>query len=238
MRYIIPLLFLFHTFIISAQTFKLASIAGIPDQVVGAEIAKVIFKEAKLNVEIQPLPAIRAQQYSTGGILDGEVLRIYEFGEFNESVIRVPTPISSVITTAYTLKGSGISLNSVEDMKNYRVAVLRGILNVNEMVKDFTHVERLSTVENLMRFLKSGRADIVIAGNLGAKSIIMKMGYTDIIPHLVISEVPLYMYLHKKHESYITILDDVIKELTLSGELKTYREEFEAKYFKSGNISY
>lgn len=231
MKLILFILFVFQYVVIYSQTFELAAIEGIPDQVVGAELVKVIFKQAGYHIKITPLPAKRAQHYSSSGILDGEVLRVYEFGEINESLIRVPTPISSVSTTAYTIKSRNIQISSIEDMRNYKIAILRGVLNVEEITRDFDNIERLSSVENLLKFLDSGRSDIIIAGGLGAQSLIIKKGYTDIIPNYIIEELPLYIYLHKKHESYIAVIDEVIKSLEVNGELDKYKKMFEEKYF-------
>lgn len=201
-------------------------------------MVKVIFKHAGYDVEVKALPAKRAQHYSNTGFLDGEVLRVYEFGEVNDSLIRVPTPIYSVKTTAYTLKYRGLHLSSVEDMKNYRIGFLRGVLNINEIVEGFDKIERLTNEEKLLKFLDSGRTDIIIAGGLGTQSLIIKNGYSDIIPSLVISENPLYIYLHKKHERYITIIDEIIKEFISNVEMNHYRNSFEKKYFNSINNSF
>ncbi len=217
----------------SANTFYFVGIENLPEQEIAAKMIVPIFQKAGYNVEVEFLPGLRAKRNSTSGINDGEILRIYSFGENNPSLIRVPTDYSSVETTAFGLKKRNIIINTKEDLQKYKIARLRGVQTTIDLTADYSDVMDAGSVDELMRMLVLEVADIAITSDIGGISAIKKMRKSDEIVVLkVINSLPLYMYFHEKHKDVVPKFDSVIKELTANGEMKRLRRQYETEYYR------
>ena len=86
-----------------------------PDQIVGAEILKVIYAQAGISIEVIPLSGKRSLLESSQGRLDGEVNRILEIGSIYPGLIRVPTATNYIEETIFS-KDITFRLNNCESL--------------------------------------------------------------------------------------------------------------------------
>lgn len=216
---------LFCTFLTStslADELHFVSIEKLIEQEVGRIVLPQIYKKIGIEVSITPLPGNRAQLLATSGDKDGEIMRIWTYGENNSSVIRVPTPYYSLETMAFILKDSGIKISKKDDLKNYRIGKVRGVKHTDNISKDIPEIQicDVRNTKNAMQMLSIGRVDIVLTNTADGLLVIERNGLEDIIPiSQPLAVLDLYNYIHKSKAHIVPRVDKVIEELKTNGEL-------------------
>ena len=99
-----------------ANELTFASIQGLVEQKVGAIVLPKVYARLGYKVEIKPLPGKRAQKSANMGTVDGEIMRIFAYGEETPNTIRVPTPYYELETTAFARRGSGVEIKNKSDL--------------------------------------------------------------------------------------------------------------------------
>lgn len=219
----------------SAKDYQFVSINELVEQEVGTVVLPILYAKLGLEITITPLPGKRAQHSATSGKSDGEIMRIYSYGNENTTNIRVPTPYYKLETMAFIRQGSEISINSKDDLRNLRVAKVRGVKHSDLITEGIKDIYDLSSTEQMMKFLSMGRADVAITNTIDGLVVLNKLGYTDIVVSgKPLATLDLYHYIHEKHELLVEQIDQVIKEAKSSGELARLIED--AEFAVIGNI--
>jgi len=221
-NYCIILIFIIITAnIISAEEYHFASIEQLIEQEIGSKVLPEIYKKLGIDITITPLPGKRAEKEATSGLKDGEIMRIWTYGEENSTMKRVPTPYYYLETMAFINKNSGIEINSVEELKKYSLAKVRGVKHTNNITEGMTNVRDLDTTEQMMRFLQKGRADVALTNTIDGLFILAELGFTDIIPvDNPLAVLDLFHYIHEDHTDLVSRVDEVIKQMKSTGELE------------------
>jgi polar amino acid transport system substrate-binding protein len=228
------LLVLVITSICSAQEYHFVSINGLIEQEVGRIIIPEIYKKLNIKVKISPMPGKRAQEEATSGRRDGEIMRIWTYGEENPTTIRVPTSYYYLETMAFIKKNSGIKIESKEDLRKYRLVKVRGVKHTNNITEGIPNVFDIDTTKRMLMFIQAGRADVALTNTVDGILILKELGIKNIVPidkSLAILE--LYHYIHKDHKDLVPKVDAVIKEMKANGELKTLTIKAEKKVLAS-----
>ncbi|MFT5839984.1 MAG: polar amino acid transport system substrate-binding protein [Flavobacteriales bacterium] len=219
-----------------AQTkFHFASIDGLAEQEIAEKMIVPIFKSAGFDIKIEAMPAGRARAEVVAGRKDGSLLRIFSYGENNPSLIRVPTPYSTVETVAFALESKNISITSIDELGEQSLVIVRGVQTTHDLTKNFPNVHAVTYLSQAMRFLKAGRADILITSDIGALAMIKRLNITNITPIFEISSLPLYVYFNFIHKNAVSKIDTAIKEKIRTGELKMWRNQFREEYLDAIN---
>ncbi len=87
----------------------------------GRIVLTQVYKNIGINITISPLPGKRAQYVANAGIKDGEIMRIWTYGDENPNTIRVPSPYYYLETMPFVSKKSDISILKKEDLAKYRL---------------------------------------------------------------------------------------------------------------------
>lgn len=231
--------FIFFVFFSSSQSicsdsvYNFVSIMGLPEQGISARIVEEIFTRAGFDIEIKDYPGERARLLSSSGLRDGEICRIYSFGEFNPTLVRVNIPYSSVNTTAFVNSMSDLESGVFSSLHDYRVAILRGVQTTYDLTKEYENVIVMDSLESMFKFLHYGRADIVLTSEIAGLSIIQKLNLQWIEPIGIVSSEPLYIYFHEKHKEVVPEIEKVISSMKSRRELSALREKFEIEYLSS-----
>lgn len=213
-----------------AKKYQLVRIVNLAEQEVAAKMLTHLYKDAGLEVEIQPVPGDRARADATTGSVDGETLRIFSYGEKNPTMVRVPTPYSSLETTAFALKSRNIKINTKDDLRKYRVVIVRGVQHTRDVTQGLSTVHEINDGEQMMKFLDADRADIAITNTITGLGILKKLKNTSIAPSGTLNTLELFHYLHEKNKDLVPKIDAVIKDNAKSGELKKMRDKYEKEY--------
>jgi len=206
------------------NAYQFASIELLIEQEIGRMLLPKIYQQLGLSIEITPLPADRAQYMAVNSLNDGEIMRIWSYGIENPTTIRVPTPYYYLETMPFVNRGSGILINSVEDLSKYRIARVRGVKHTNNITKGLTNVYDAKNTESMFKLLKQDMVDVVLTNTLDGNLKLKELGYLDkIIPMAKPLNVhPLYQYLSQDNRALVPIVDKEIQRLTKSGTLQKW----------------
>ncbi|NDV25321.1 transporter substrate-binding domain-containing protein [Desulfovibrio sp. JC010] len=180
------------------------------------------------------MPGKRAQLAVEKGAVDGEVMRIYTYGGEVPNVVRVEPAYFYLDTTPYVKKGSGIQINAVDDLRNYRIAKVRGVKHTSNITAGMDRVYDLDSAEQVIKFLEYGRADVAIGNSLNLNYLLKEMKNEDVVaagPPL--ARLPLYHYLTKKHSRKAAKVGKMISGMQQSGKLERLIQEAEYKIFQA-----
>jgi ABC-type amino acid transport substrate-binding protein len=144
--------------------------------------------------------------------------------------MRVPTPYSNLDTTAFALKSKNISIKSKEDLKKYKIVVIRGVQHTYDITKGMPDVSLIDDCESMIKFLESNRADVALTNSLNGISVLnkSKRHNIEIVGHL--EKLDLYHYINSKYAQLIAKIDTIIQDMDRSGELTRLRSQFENEY--------
>ncbi|MCW7752970.1 transporter substrate-binding domain-containing protein [Desulfobotulus sp. H1] len=215
-----------------AEEYHFVSIEQLIEQEVGRVVLPEIYKKLGMEVSITPMPGRRAQEEAVSGVKDGEIMRIYAYGEANPSMIRVPTPYYYLETMAFIRKNSGVEIKSREDLEKYKNVKVRGIIHTNQITEGLSkeHIHEVNTTEQMMQFLQHGRADVALANTVDGMLILKKLGFEDILTvDKPLAVLDLFHYIHEKNKHLVPRVDAVISEMKQSGELDILIKKAESR---------
>lgn len=216
------------TAIATAKEYHFAAIEGLVEQEIGRIVLPEVYRRLGLAVSITPMPGKRAEKEAASGRMDGEIMRIWSYGDENPTTIRVPTPYYQLETRAFIRKGSSVEVNTKKELANYSLVKVRGVKHTNNITAGFTNVQDVENTAQLMGFLRVGRAEIALTNTADGLYELHKTGATDIVampaPLVVLN---LYHYLHLDHKDLVSRVDTVIKGMVDSGEMKSLVKQAE-----------
>jgi hypothetical protein len=221
---ILGLLMLTSTLLV-AEPLKFAQVTNTPDQVVGAEILRVVYAKAGIPIEIIPVSGERALLESSEGRLDGEVHRIFEVDSIYPDLIKVPTAINYIESTVFS-KNKNFLVTGCHSLKGKLIGRVRGIKYAEFCTRNMGNVAIFSDSRSLMKSLNNDIIDFAITANFNGLVQLEKLGFHSIIAlKPALGQKPLFHYLHKKHRKLIPKIDGIIIAMTESGELNLIRQQ-------------
>ncbi|MBE0364452.1 hypothetical protein PULV_a2791 [Pseudoalteromonas ulvae UL12] len=219
--------------------YQFASIEYLFEQEVGRLVLPQIYLTLGITVDISPLPGNRAQYVVNSGEFDGEIMRIWSYGEENPDTVRVPTPYYYLETMAFVRSDSLIKVNSVSDLASLRIGRVRGVKHTNNITEGLTDIYDVHSTQLMFELLEQDRIDVALTNTLDGNVIIQSYPFTNIkAMEKPLATLPLYHYLHKKNLPLVSLLDEKIHELSASGELKsmiTQAENYVIKQYMNTN---
>ena len=234
--WLIPFMFFMLSQASAQSVYRFASIAGLADQEIAAKMMSTIFKDAKLTLEVEPMPAERARVEATEGRKDGDLGRIASYGEHNPTMLRVPTPYASAEIATFALASRKISIKSIDELKKYKIVIVRGVQTSRDIINKLPghpSVHEMTDLAQIMQFIATGRADVAITSEFAGLLAIKKQKLDTIAPAGIINSLPLYMYFHPRHKDVVPIIDAAISARVKTGELKKWREQYKQEYLNT-----
>lgn len=197
---------------------------------------------AKLDIEVHTkrLPAWRSLLEASEGKSDGEVNRIAAIESNHPNLIRIPIPINKLESMAYTCDPD-ITVNGWKSLARYRIGIRNGFRYAEIGTLGMPHVYKSDTWTKLFELLVSGRVDVVVAVKeasfIPSKSALGACIKTVGPP---LASIPLYHYIHKRHEDLVPGITLVLKEMLENGEVQRIRAKgkkaFWEKRFKDAKL--
>jgi len=222
---------------VEAETYNFASINFLVEQQIGTIVLPQIYKELGINITIKQLPGDRAQFEAVSGMSDGEIMRIYTYGNENPTVHRVPTSYYYLETMAFTKKGSGITISKKADLAKYSIAKVRGVKHTNNITIGLTNVSNVSSTEAMMRLLNDNLVDVVLTNTLDGLLTIKRLELDNIIASTKpLARLDLFHYIHEDHKTLIPKVDKEIKKMKASGELSEIIEKAKKQIMDNAKI--
>ena len=235
---IIAILFVKHAFpqnavvptAVLATQYNFSSIEFLIEQEVGRLVLTEIYQNIGIDISITPLPAKRSQHLANSGGNDGEIMRIWTYGNENPNTIRVPTPYYYLETMPFVLTTSKININKKDDLANYRLTKIRGVKHTNNITQGMNNIYEMSNTEEMFKLLLNGRVDIALTNTIDGNLALTRLGYDNIkAMERPLAILPLYHYVHKDHKLLVPLIDQEIKQLRNSGALQRLIQKAENK---------
>jgi len=210
-----------------AEEYHFASIEGLVEQEIGRIILPEIYKKLGIDITITAMPGKRAEKETTSGMVDGEVMRIWSYGEENSTTVRVPTPYYYLETTAF-VKNKDIVVATKADLAKYSLVKVRGVKHTNNITAGLEYVQDVETTCQMMRFLLAGRADIALTNTIDGINSLKRSEITTVFPSgKPLAVWKLYHYIHVAHKDLVPRVDGVIQKMIASGEMQSLIERAE-----------
>jgi len=199
---------------------------GLFDRVILAAFALL-----DISLEIRSLPAERSLLDANDGQIDGDVGRVATVAALYPNLRRVPTPV--LHSRRFVAFGNcrGPATLSWTDLSRYHVGFVNGWKLFEPIVTDARSVTRVEDSEALFGLLARDRIDLAFSARIDGLMAARRLGLRRFcILDPPIAEVAMYLYLHKRHESLVTPLGEVLAAMTETGATRVIRRNVFARY--------
>jgi len=222
------LLLLIMTYAVNAQTVKKITFSGgAPLDSFQAKtiipLLKEAFKRENIEFEAKYFPSLRSLAKSNKGITDGELYRIYNFAKVTnnkyKNLIRIESKLLSFHICAFSNKD--LNITKWEDLKDYKVAYVRGKKNAQKNLQRFLRKDKIikvSDAKQSFEMLRYKRVDIVISD----REFFDKLNKNDTRFASIkevgeLGEVKMYSYMNKKYKELAVKIANRLDEMKKDG---------------------
>lgn len=170
------------------------------------------------------LPARRAGMALVSGDVDANVHRASDFLEAHPGLVAVATPLSHVVLRAYTCNPT-LNVTGWADLPRWRVAHLRGVLRVEQLMPGGVRRVEAGSLKELWRLLATDAADVAIISELAGGPAQRPAGIAGLRRlDLVLDEHTVHHVLAARHAALAQKLNADMLRLQASGELEALRQ--------------
>ncbi|WP_342118159.1 substrate-binding periplasmic protein [Pseudoduganella sp. OTU4001] len=220
MRLAVALLFclVFQSTPLHAEELQLSVIAqhSVNDRIWPALEAAA--KRINITVVARPMSADRGVVEASMGQLDGAAGRSSGVEQKFPDLLRVPEPVYHYAPSAYSYMRPDVS-RGWASLRSYSLCIRRGLQLTTARTRDMAR-QQLADEVSMLRMLKEGGCEVAIMDrNEPAAKAVMATdpGLAQLKPAL--EEMPLYIYLHKRHAALVPKLAAALKQLRADGTL-------------------
>ncbi|MDM8564653.1 transporter substrate-binding domain-containing protein [Candidatus Halobeggiatoa sp. HSG11] len=181
---------------------------------------QALFKRLGIEFEIQYLPAERALVNANKGIDDGDVCRILDLDKKYSNLVRVPEVIMQYEHVIFSRKAD-FKVTGPDDLKPYDVGVVKGWKIIEWNTTTASTVTLVDAGEQLFSMLDKERIDLAIIERMTGMMHVKALNLENIhILEPAFLAGDWYLYLHKKHQNLVSIIDAEIRKMKNDGSHK------------------
>jgi ABC-type amino acid transport substrate-binding protein len=231
--------------LLSLLMAKLAFAATPPDTIVlgitapalqssQVQLAKTIFshifKELDYELKVEVLPSIRLAKQTETGAIDGELVRMSDYGDTHPHLTRVDEPIFEFSVAAYS-NDADLNIASWEDLKGLKVGYRRGVKVVeNELIKVFNkdQLVQFTDIPYALKILSLNRLDAYIGVEFLTDELLIKQPENIVSNIFKISNLKkesAHLFLGNRISYLAPIVSSALKKMKLSGRYRTIIEQ-------------
>ncbi len=221
---------IFSTTIFSAQ-YNYVSIEGLIEQRIGEGVVTVLYEKLGHTVTITALSGKEAEVAATSGKKDGEIMRIWAYGENNLTTKRVPTPYYSLETMGF-VKGTSLQIESKEELEHYRIGLIPGVKHTDNITREINEskITNFSSTKEMMLALDANKIDIALTNTVDGYIVISDLGLKGIEKFKKpLAVLDLYHYVHESKSDIIPEINNLIIEMNKTNELSELIQKLETK---------
>lgn len=183
-----------------------------------------LYADAGQAVHFVDLPARRAGLMLASGEMDANTHRARDYLEANPGVVAVATPLGQVQLRAYT-RDASLRLTGWADLPRWRVAHLRGVVRVEQLLPAGVQRVEAGSLRELWRLLATDTADVAIVSELAGSPAQKPAGIAGLQRlDLVLDDHTIHHVLAARHAALAQKLDAALLRLQASGELEALRQ--------------
>ena len=112
-------------------------------------------------------------------------------------------------------------------VNKYRVVIVLGVIHAAKATEGIQHLKVISNLEQAMRFVDIGRADIVVIDRFDGHKMLNHLGISDIEAVGTLGTQDLFHYLSPQNKDLVPKIDKAIQAMKRSGMLTKLREKYE-----------
>ncbi|MDF2178495.1 transporter substrate-binding domain-containing protein [Aliiglaciecola sp. CAU 1673] len=223
----------FVTAAVAAESYHFASIKLLAEQEVGRIVLPQLYAKLDIQITITPLPGKRAEHNVVNGQLDGEIMRIYSYGDENPNMVRVPTAYYFLETMPFVSASRNLRIEDQEHLQQFIIGKVRGVKHTNNMTAGMPRVHDFDTTEEMMRLVEQGLIDVALTSQLNGVVTLTAMDSNRLIATTPpLDKQDLYHYIHQRHKTLVPRIDKVIAQSIANGELAKLISEAEKQVFE------
>jgi polar amino acid transport system substrate-binding protein len=192
----------------------LVSVPGRPGFV--EEVARTALDRLGLALTVVPLPIERALANANAGVEDGDLFRAAGFEKDYPNLVQVPQPLMEQEFVGLVVRAD-VQVRDWPDLARYSVAHITGQKIIERRLKDVPNVTTVRDTDLLLRLLASGRADVAIHNRSVALLAARHAGIPLRALEPPLLKVPMYMYLHRRHEALVPRIAEALAEVRRDG---------------------
>jgi len=212
------------------KTLVMASL--VPHDTFEGRVLDLVYREAfrRLGVdfEYRHYPAKRASLMADEGRVDGELARIYSYGQKHPELIRVEEALFSTRFVAVASTPE-IKLDGWESLRGttYRVEYVRGHQRAHDKLIEVVKPAQLSAISSWRQGLKKlilGRTDVFVDSEFVINNLLKQEEFqsANLMVVGVMEEISLHAYLHKRHAPLAAQLSAILKDIKREGLIEQY----------------
>ncbi len=234
-KFKIPFLILFNLIFypnfLQAQEKLIISGIKAPLTDIGEQILSEAYQRIGIQIVVERFPVERSLIQSNYGKVDGELLRIAGIEKKYTNLIMIPVSYVNFQGVVFSKKFD-FPVKGWSSLKPYKIGILIG----SKFAEAGTKGMRTMAViryEQLVMLLDMGRIDIFVESRLNGLKAFRQAKMKDFLilePPLV--ELPLFHYVHKKHQALVPSITVSFKKMQEEGRFQTIRKEFEEAHLK------
>lgn len=176
-------------------------------------------RRVNITVVARSMPAERGVVEASLGQLDGAVGRSLGVEQKYPDLLRVPEPVYHYAPTAYSYMRPDVS-RGWASLRSYSLCIRRGLQLTTARTRDMAR-QQLADEVSMLRMLKEGGCEVAIMDRnepAAKAAMAADSGLAQLRPPL--EEMPLYIYLHKRHAALVPKLAAVLRQMRSDGSLQ------------------
>lgn len=209
--------------LITIQLFSTTFKLGVPEPVFNLPQFDILrnlivtsFKNLNYDVEIMPLPSLRALDMVNKDELDG----IFPLGSSSvkeyKNIIKIDESLGGMTISSFT-RADKSPVKSMEDLKNKKIGYLLGTTLIEKKLLesniDKKNITNTKDFKSLIKLLETSRVDVILMDSVAFKS--TKSSKIKLVENVLIS-TEAFLFLNKKHNKI---------KISLEKEIKKYKDK-------------
>lgn len=197
---------------VQGQDLQLFVIPDTPAHLEAWQTVKAAAQRAGIGVQMRALPSDRGMVLANKGELDGAIGRTMLSARDYPNLVPVPEPVYLYAPTAYSYKKIDVS-QGWQSLRGHTLCIRRGYSFTEKRTAGLPQ-QHLDSDASLLRMLKAGGCDIAVMGRSNKEVLAMQGHDGDLLQLLPpLDEVPLYLFLNKRHAALVPRLTEALKQL-------------------------
>ena len=179
-------------------------------------LAEEMFGRVGLDVTLVVLPFERALINANAGTEDGDMFRAAGFEKDFPNLVVVPEKVLDLDFVAYTLRPD-VQVRDWNELASYRVGYVTGWKILERNVKAAREITTVRAIDHLFPLLASGRIDVALITPWQGVRLGRPSGLALRALEPPLARVPMFIYLHRRHEALVAPLTAALLELKRDG---------------------
>lgn len=202
------------------------SVSGVPPVVTPEGdsylnlIFETLFERSGIDFKLISTPPRRGVDDADSGVIDAAVTPYMHMGAGYPNLVVLPHSILAIeLSGIYTR--DDMSIVSVDDFFDYRLAYIRGWRQVESMFEGHENVEKVRQDTLLMSMLAQDRVDVVFMATATAKYIGRQMGIEDLKVSDFYIKRHIFLHVNKRYVDLIRVLERQLLAMKEDGTMES-----------------